>query len=66
MQTIQVEIKNVYGNKMIYPVCETAHLLAKMANQRSLTPSSIITIKALGYKIEIVQKEEALCNLLGI
>ena len=60
MPTIQVEVKYVYGKQMVYPICETAHLLAKLANQRSLTPSSIITIKALGYAIEITQPMEIL------
>lgn len=64
---IQVEVKNVYGKQIVYPICETAQLLAKLANQKSFTPSTIITIRALGYSIELVQsKEEALCNLLGI
>jgi hypothetical protein len=48
---IIVERRNVYGNELIYPKCETAKLLAKLANHASLTKSDISVIKQLGYEI---------------
>ena len=52
---ITVEVKNVYGNETIYPVCETSKLLAKLAGTKTITHEAIQTIKALGYKIELKQ-----------
>lgn len=51
---ITVEIKTVYGNTTIYPVCEKAKLFAKYKGQKSLTNQDIIVIKELGYRV-IVQ-----------
>jgi hypothetical protein len=60
MQTIQVEIRNVYGVKTVYPVCDTAKRLATLSGNKTLTSSAIITIKQLGYKIDIVHPMEVL------
>jgi len=51
--TITVEIKNVYGNETIYPVCDTAKKLAKLTGNKTLTLAAIQTIKELGYTIAI-------------
>jgi len=48
---ILVERRNVYGNDMIYPKCETAKLLAKLANHATLTKHDISVIKQLGYEV---------------
>ena len=48
---ILVERRNVYGHEMIYPKCETAKLLAKLANHVTLTQTDIKVIKQLGYEI---------------
>lgn len=53
---ILVKIKNVYGNEMIYPVCEKALIFANMAGTKTLTHQSIKQIKALGYTIAVQQK----------
>jgi hypothetical protein len=53
--TIQVQVKNVYGNEMIYPICEQAKLFAKLANTKTLTRQSIELIKALGYAVHNIQ-----------
>lgn len=50
---ITVEIKMVYGNERIYPVCDKALLLAKLAGSVTLTRSSIDIIKKLGYEISV-------------
>lgn len=53
---IQVEIKTVYGNSLIYPVCNQAKLFAKLAgNQKTLTRENIDLIKELGYVIDVRQ-----------
>lgn len=53
---IKVEIRNVYGNDLIYPVCETAKDLAALAGDKTLTTFSIQLIKKLGYKICVIQQ----------
>ena len=50
---IQVEIKNVYGNELIYPICSNAKTFANIANTNTLTFETIQLIKKLGYTIEI-------------
>ena len=51
---IQVQIKTVYGNDIIYPVCEKAKLFAKFKGQKTITGSDIVIIKQLGYEIKVV------------
>lgn len=52
---ITVQIKNVYGNQTIYPICESAKTFAAMLGQRTLTMENIHYIKALGYEVEVQQ-----------
>jgi len=54
MWHIKVQIKNVYGNETIYPVCRHAQFLAAMAGTRTLTVEKLRLIKAEGYEVEIV------------
>lgn len=53
--SIQVQVKSVYGNEVVYPVCDKAKLFAKLAGTRTLTTASIEVIKALGYTLEVQQ-----------
>jgi hypothetical protein len=50
---ITVKIKNVYGQEMIYPVCEKAQVFAKISNTKTFTKDTIQNIKALGYAIKV-------------
>ena len=50
---ITVRIRNNYGNKTVYPVCEKAKAFADIATTTSLTPRVIELIKSLGYSIEV-------------
>lgn len=50
-----VRIVNVYGNKTIYPVCETSKTFAAIAGTKSLTSQAIAQIKKLGYQINVEQ-----------
>ena len=56
--TIIVRRKTVYGNEVIYPVCETAQCLTLLGDTKTLTPRQINIIKALGYTIVHEQQEE--------
>ena len=52
---IIVKIKNVYGNKTIYPVCDTAKIFASISGNKTLIPPVIEKIKQLGYTVEVEQ-----------
>jgi hypothetical protein len=54
---IVVEIKNIYGNRMIYPACSKAKVFAYIAGSKTLTPHAIEAIKCLGYEVRVEQKE---------
>lgn len=55
--SIQVSIKNVYGNETIYPMCEKSKAFARMLGQKTLTFSDIQHIKEIGFEVQIVQPE---------
>jgi hypothetical protein len=57
---IQVKIRNVYGNELIYPVCSKAKIFASLKSQSTLTAYDIRLIKALGYTIEVVSEVKTL------
>ena len=49
---IQVRDRSVYGNDLIYPVCELAKTFAQLVNRKTLTASDLHFIAKLGYAIE--------------
>jgi hypothetical protein len=55
MKAIQVTVKDVYGARTIYPACDTAKLLAKLAGTKTITAQALATIKQLGYAVEVAQ-----------
>lgn len=57
---ITVEVRDIYGNRVIYPLCEAARLFAQIAGTKTLTQQSIKCIKALGYSIDVKQQEVTL------
>lgn len=52
---ITVEIKNVYGQDKIYPVCDKAQIFAEIAGTTTLLHRNINLIKCLGYEVIIKQ-----------
>ena len=50
---LTVRVKNVYGNELIYPLCEQSKLFAKLANTETLTTRAVATIKKLGYTFTV-------------
>jgi hypothetical protein len=48
-----VRVKTVYGNELVYPVCEQSKLFAALANTETLTTRSVETIKKLGYTFTV-------------
>jgi hypothetical protein len=55
---IMVRRKTLYGNEVVYPVCDTAICLTMLGDTKTITPRQIGIIKALGYKIVLEQQEE--------
>ena len=51
---VQVTEKNVYGNNLLYPVNETALLLAKLSKTSTFTDAQLGTIRQLEYQVELV------------
>ena len=50
---ITVEIKDVYGSRVVYPACEAAKAFARIAGTKTITPAALREIEALGYAIEV-------------
>ena len=48
---IIIEVKSVYGNDLIYPVCDDAKTFTKITGTKTLSPFVITYIKRLGYEI---------------
>ena len=44
-----VEKKNVFGQELVYPICENAKKFALLTGQKTLSSTSIIIIKRLGF-----------------
>ena len=51
---LAVQIKNVYGNETIYPMCEKGKLLCSLAGTKTFTRSMIETCKKLGYEFHVM------------
>ena len=52
---ITVRITNNYGQRAVYPVCETARKLADLIGTKTFTDRAISQLKALGYVFVIEQ-----------
>lgn len=52
-QKVLVEVRDVYGNRRIYPANETAKLFTDIAGTRTLDPHVVRLIRKLGYEIEV-------------
>ena len=50
---ILVQIKSVYGEEKIYPICDKAHAFAAIAGTKTLTAQTLRQVKALGYAIKV-------------
>jgi len=50
---ILVRIKTVYGNDLIYPVCDNAQKFAVLTNKKTLSKNELAYIKALGFEVKV-------------
>jgi hypothetical protein len=44
-----IEQKRVYGNDLIYPICDKAKKLCSLTNQKTFSKYAINVLKQLGY-----------------
>ena len=51
--TITVEIREVYGEQKVYPICDKAQLFANIAGTKTLTHHTLIQVEQLGYLIQV-------------
>lgn len=49
--SIKVGEKSVYGNILVYPLCETAKKFAALLNVKSFNHAQLCGIEGLGYLI---------------
>lgn len=56
-QTITIEIKDVYGQPKVYPVCDKARIFAEIAGTTTLLPRDIQRIQVLGYTVAVKPRE---------
>jgi len=54
MKTLKVKIKNVYGQDLVYPACESSKLFAFLTKSQTLSDGARRTIKQLGYTFEVL------------
>ena len=50
---IEVQIKNVYGNEVVYPLCFVGKSFALIAKTKTLTDETIQIMKELGYQFTV-------------
>jgi len=51
---IQVFIKNVYGNQLVYPKCKIAKSFSDIAKTKTLSKEVLKSLTDIGYQVELV------------
>lgn len=55
--TVQLKVKQNYGNQALYPANETAQIFADLLGTKTLTITAIKQILKLGYTVEYTHGE---------
>ena len=53
MTDITVTIKNVYGNRLLYPACDVSRKLAELIGTKTFTRRDVDRIIGLGYNFTV-------------
>ena len=53
---IEIIIKNVYGNQLIYPNCDTSKAFSNIAKTKTLSIENLKTISSMGYHVQLVDE----------
>lgn len=51
---VEVEVRSIYGNSMIYPANAAAERFAEIAGKKTLSNADLMNIQALGFTVEEV------------
>ena len=51
-----IKIRNVYGNRMIYPVNALALSISKLTGKKTFNKGEIDIIKDIGFKVQVKQQ----------
>tara|TARA_R100001443_G_C3254159_1_gene154026 strand:- start:76 stop:249 length:174 start_codon:yes stop_codon:yes gene_type:complete len=54
---IEVQVKTVYGNDLIYPMCSKAKSFTTLTKTKTLSREDIAVIKALGYAVKTAAQQ---------
>jgi len=57
MNIIKVLIKNEYGNRRVYPICNTGRKFAYLTKSKTLDKPQREMIKSLGYDFEVMPEK---------
>jgi hypothetical protein len=60
---VHVRVTDVYGKRVVYPVCDKAKVFASIAGTKTLTDSNLMYIKKLGYTLHVVPQEPLTLDL---
>lgn len=60
---VHVRVMDVYGKRVVYPVCDKAKVFASIAGTKTLTDSTLMYIKKLGYRLHVVPQEPLTLDL---
>jgi hypothetical protein len=58
LSAIHVRVMDVYGKRVVYPVCDKAQVFAAIAGTTSLTETTLRCIRKLGHDIHVVPNEQ--------
>jgi chromatin remodeling complex protein RSC6 len=53
MTDITVTVKNVYGNRLLYPACDVSRKLAELIGTKTFTRRDVDRIIDLGYNFTV-------------
>ena len=53
MTDITVTVKNVYGNRLLYPACDVSRKLANLIGTKTFTRRDVERIVDLGYNFTV-------------
>lgn len=60
---LHVRVMDVYGKRVVYPVCDKAKVFASIAGTKTLTDSNLMYIKKLGYTLHVIPQEPLTLDL---
>ena len=50
---VHVEVRDVYGNQLVYPASDTARIFTGLTGKKTFTPGDLDHIRRLGYTITL-------------